>query len=52
LDASLNIDAKWGPVSTQQMDRNAISSYNYKFNEFLNIIPGDEELKCYWNEAD
>lgn len=51
-DPSLEIDYKWGPVQTSVFTRSSVSSYNYQFADFLNIVPNNEELRSYWYEAE
>ena len=48
---SLEYNSKWGVLETYKISRNLVYQYKYYFADWLNLIPGNEELKCYWYEA-
>lgn len=48
---SLEYNSKWGVLETYKISRNLVYQYKYYFADWLNIIPGNEDLKCYWYEA-
>jgi hypothetical protein len=44
-------DLKWGTQSTAPIAPADISDYTYSSDEFLNAVPGSQELSAYKNEA-
>jgi len=50
-NSSLEYNSKWGVLETYKISHNLVNQYKYYFADWLNIIPGNEELKCYWYEA-
>jgi hypothetical protein len=46
-----NADIKWGVKNTVEIPNLDVKDYSYTNEQFLNSVPGSEELRAYQNEA-
>jgi len=51
VEGKLQINSKWGPILTEIINKQDVLDYVYERQAFENMIPGDDELKAYWYEA-